>query len=704
MKKTIFRKVLAGASACILAITASATGLSGSLFSASASSGHNLISEATTDDYIDWMDVSISYSELVAANYEVTLYASTNFDWVTLAFGAEVSDGLTFVSASFPDGVRAANNGAVWYAGAVASQYRAGQCTSITVKVDSSAQPGDTFTVTGLSVSPAGAESYHRLDSEDHRCVPDVLDGVITIVEDAQKSDCVVTWDNVSVTKEELAASGYTVTVNAYVNKDWTTLAYGARLDERLTFVSATYPNPVSAEKDGTIWYAGASAKSTAAGWCGKVTVRLDENAAVGDVYAIEGLDTSPNGTLAVYTNYSVGDSGGTPTVYGGLITVVDGQSTTTPSTGSDHHLPTDATTEDYVEWLDTAITYSDLVAANYEVTLYSCTNFDWNTLAFGAEVSDGLTIENADFPGSVAAEKDGKVWYAGAYANAYPTGQCSSITVKVDSSAQPGDTFTVTGLSVAPAGSESTHKLTSQSHDCAPDVLDGVITILEDPEIQETDCTVTLDNVTLTESELAAANYEVTLKAYTNMDWTTLSYGLTIGDGLSFVSATCPSLACAEYNGVVWYGNASATAKSAGWCGTITVRVDENATAGDVYTLGGLAKSPTGNPATFTNYSVGDNGGVPTIYDGTITIVEDEALAGDIDGDGILTIQDAYQVIMLYVDQSLGKEGDLTEKQQALADVDGDGNITTTDAYLILLYHSNCAVGNDITWDDILK
>jgi hypothetical protein len=651
------------------------------------------------------MDVTVSYSELVAADYEVTLYANTNFDWNTLTFGAEVSDDMTLVEAKFPGAACAEKDDKLWYAGASSKAISSGQCGYITVKLDSSVQPGDTFTISGLTVAPSGYyESSHRLSSESHDCVPDVLDGVITVAEDVQKTDCVVTWDNVSVTKEELAASGYTVTVNAYVNKDWTTLAYGARLDERLTFVSATYSNPVSAEKNRTIWYADASAKSTAAGWCGKVTVRLDENAAVGDVYAIEGLDVAPSGTMAVYTNYSVGDSGGTPTVYGGLITVVDGQSTTTPSTGSDHHLPTDATTEDYVEWLDTSITYSDLVAANYEVTLYANTNFDWNVLSFGAAVSNGLTLVNTDFPYGVAAENDGNTWYAGSVTDAYPTGQCASITVKVDSSAQPGDTFTVTGLSVAPAGSESAHKLASQSHDCVPDVLDGVITILEDPEIQETDCTVTLDNVTLTESELAAANYEVTLKAYTNMDWTTLSYGLTIGDGLSFVSATCPSLACAEYNGVVWYGNASATAEPAGWCGTITVRVDENAAAGDVYTLGGLAKSPTGNPATFTNYSVGDNGGVPTIYDGTITIVEDEALAGDIDGDGILTIQDAYQVIMLYVDQSLGKEGDLTEKQQALADVDGDGSITTTDAYLILLYHSNCAVGNDVTWDDILK
>ncbi len=75
----------------------------------------------------------------------------------------------------------------------------------------------------------------------------------------------------------------------------------------------------------------------------------------------------------------------------------------------------------------------------------------------------------------------------------------------------------------------------------------------------------------------------------------------------------------------------------------------------------------------------------------------------GDLDGDGAITIEDAYSALMAYAKTSAGLDSGLTDVQKEAADVDGNGKLTINDAYKILQYYANTSVGNDVTWDDIL-
>ena len=71
----------------------------------------------------------------------------------------------------------------------------------------------------------------------------------------------------------------------------------------------------------------------------------------------------------------------------------------------------------------------------------------------------------------------------------------------------------------------------------------------------------------------------------------------------------------------------------------------------------------------------------------------------GDLDGDGAITIQDAYQTLMAYANASAGLEDGLTETQRKAVDVDGDGAVTIQDAYKILCYYADASAGLEPSW-----
>lgn len=87
-----------------------------------------------------------------------------------------------------------------------------------------------------------------------------------------------------------------------------------------------------------------------------------------------------------------------------------------------------------------------------------------------------------------------------------------------------------------------------------------------------------------------------------------------------------------------------------------------------------------------------------------TITVhTADEVMKGDFDGDGTVSISDAYQTLLVYADISAGGEADLTQMQFWAADVDADNSITIADAYTILLYYAEHTAGNPISWEELL-
>ena len=66
--------------------------------------------------------------------------------------------------------------------------------------------------------------------------------------------------------------------------------------------------------------------------------------------------------------------------------------------------------------------------------------------------------------------------------------------------------------------------------------------------------------------------------------------------------------------------------------------------------------------------------------------------------------MEDAQLALLEYVNAMTGLESDLTEKQKLAGDVNGDKEISVEDAQTILLYYvSNTLSGQNVTWDELL-
>lgn len=83
-----------------------------------------------------------------------------------------------------------------------------------------------------------------------------------------------------------------------------------------------------------------------------------------------------------------------------------------------------------------------------------------------------------------------------------------------------------------------------------------------------------------------------------------------------------------------------------------------------------------------------------------TTTTTTSKLARGDYDGDGEITIMDAYNTLLAYSNISAGNDSGMTAEQEEAVDVDGSGSVDIMDAYKILLYYSNQSAGNSVDWD----
>ena len=82
----------------------------------------------------------------------------------------------------------------------------------------------------------------------------------------------------------------------------------------------------------------------------------------------------------------------------------------------------------------------------------------------------------------------------------------------------------------------------------------------------------------------------------------------------------------------------------------------------------------------------------------------ESENAAGDVDGDGKVSVEDAQLALNAYVKNMAGKDNNLTEQQVKAADVNADGIVSVDDAQSILNYYvKNVLSSSAITWDELL-
>ena len=76
----------------------------------------------------------------------------------------------------------------------------------------------------------------------------------------------------------------------------------------------------------------------------------------------------------------------------------------------------------------------------------------------------------------------------------------------------------------------------------------------------------------------------------------------------------------------------------------------------------------------------------------------------GDFDGDGIIGIEDAQNILNVYTKTLAGSEVELTDGQKKSCDINSDGTVDVADAQLVLNYYVKNTLSNTpTTWEQLL-
>lgn len=84
--------------------------------------------------------------------------------------------------------------------------------------------------------------------------------------------------------------------------------------------------------------------------------------------------------------------------------------------------------------------------------------------------------------------------------------------------------------------------------------------------------------------------------------------------------------------------------------------------------------------------------------------------IRGDVNGNQLVEVSDAVEVLKYYAKKAAGLEpvfSETTAENEAifnLADVNKDGEITAQDAVLILTYYAKAASGGEPTWEELIN
>jgi RelA/SpoT family (p)ppGpp synthetase len=106
------------------------------------------------------------------------------------------------------------------------------------------------------------------------------------------------------------------------------------------------------------------------------------------------------------------------------------------------------------------------------------------------------------------------------------------------------------------------------------------------------------------------------------------------------------------------------------------------------------------------TTTAITSDGGTDTTPAQTTTTAppEPEPLKGDVDGNDEVSVEDAQLALKSYTKRIAGVDMGLTEEQIKAADVNEDGELSVDDAQNILIYYvNNTVAGNVLTWEQLL-
>ena len=84
--------------------------------------------------------------------------------------------------------------------------------------------------------------------------------------------------------------------------------------------------------------------------------------------------------------------------------------------------------------------------------------------------------------------------------------------------------------------------------------------------------------------------------------------------------------------------------------------------------------------------------------------VTQSDLLRGDINDDGLVSVEDAQLALVEYVSGMAGLKSSLTAAQRMAGDINGDRMVTVEDAQTILLYYvSNSLAGIPTSWETLL-
>ena len=111
------------------------------------------------------------------------------------------------------------------------------------------------------------------------------------------------------------------------------------------------------------------------------------------------------------------------------------------------------------------------------------------------------------------------------------------------------------------------------------------------------------------------------------------------------------------------------------------------------------------GTEEEWNNISISSSGN-DTLLNATIhynASTPDISITGDLNGDNLVSVDDAVLTLTIYAKRAAGMDVDFSEAQVAAADINGDGIVDVKDAVAILTYYARVSAGLQPTGEEVI-